>query len=64
MHKLFQMRILRNEAHEIKSMNTNVMVTGMFNTYSMKIYVLLHFENKKDVMITVELRAELRATGE
>ena len=45
-------------------MNTNVMVTGMFNTYSMKIYVLLHFENKKDVMITVELRAELRATGE
>ena len=38
----------------------------IFNTYSMKIYVLLHFEHKNDVTIIVKLYAciELRAACE
>ena len=30
-------------------------VSGVFNTYSTKTYVLLHFEHKNDVIIIVKL---------
>ena len=36
---------------------------NMINTFSMKTFVLLHFEHKNDVRITVKLCMELRAEG-
>ena len=36
----------------------------LFKTYSMKTYVLLHFEHKNDVTIIVKLCMERRAVGE